>query len=126
MEWHGERLLPRGLPELVYEVAPRWIARDLKVIAYPRQKQRGILGCVGWDDGWWVVELFPTVICRHLPRPLPEQCATDHRDVVGTTRFNAWSAFLHTKLHEIGHVETGRRPPWVPAGTYAAGRSRED
>jgi hypothetical protein len=98
MEWHGGKMLPRGLPELVYEVTPNWILPNLKVIVHPKKAKRGSgSGCVGWHDNWWRINLYPTVIIHR---------ATMHGCIYTLKLFRYWNFFLKTMLHEIGHIVT--------------------
>jgi hypothetical protein len=98
MEWHGEKMLPRGLPELVYEVAPNWILPNLKVIVHPKKAKRGSeYGCVGWHDNWWRIDLYPTVILHGAKINGPK---------FAVISFWYWQEFLRIMLHEIGHIVT--------------------
>lgn len=94
MEWHREKMLPRGLPELVYSITPPRILKNLKVISLNRKEKRGNSGNIGWHDGYWKMNLYPTVILAH---------PSGHCD---TLSFSYWQAFLKTMLHEIGHIMT--------------------
>lgn len=38
MECYGEKMLPNGLPELIYQVTPEKIREQLKVIVYPKKR----------------------------------------------------------------------------------------
>jgi hypothetical protein len=118
MEWHGEKLLPRGLPELVYEITPNWILPNLKVIAHPRKTtQRCFLGRVWWPDwrvdNWWRVELFPTRILWKA-----------RRDDLSVISFSFWQEFLRVMLHEIGHIAT--RAKSIKTFDQRSWRSSED
>jgi len=98
VEWHGEKMLPRGLPELVYEVTPNWILPNLKVIVHPKKAERGSAnGCVGWQDNWWHIDLYPTRILHSADRSGPK---------LAVISFWYWQAFLNLMLHEIGHIVT--------------------
>ena len=98
MEWHGEKMLPRGLPELVYEVTPNWILPNLKVISHPKKAERGSAnGCVGWQDNWWRIALYPTGILHSAQMSGPK---------LGVISFWFWQEFLRIMLHEIGHIVT--------------------
>jgi hypothetical protein len=105
MEWYGEKMLPRGLPELLHQVTPHWIARDLKVITCHRDPfdpmSRTPLGRVGWHDNWWVITLFPTKILGSY-----------RNDSLGVPSFIYWLNFLEVALHEVGHIVTADRLVW--------------
>ena len=91
MEWFGEKMLPRGLLELIYQVTPDWILPDLKVVALPRKSERGIGGRIYWHECWFM-RLYPTTILAYTKHDL------------GVRSFNYWMDFLHIALHEIGHI----------------------
>lgn len=91
MEFYNEKLLPRGLPELIYQVTPDSILKKLKVITYPRKERKGILGCCGGNGTNHIIKLYPTVIMRH---------SGGH----GVLSFQYWKEFLEITLHEIGHA----------------------
>jgi len=99
MEWYGEKMLPRGLPELVYQITPPEILKDLKVISFNRKKKkrgcRNCRGCVEWINDHWRIELYPTVLLA------------SGDESYGTQSFRYWCVFLKTILHEIGHIITG-------------------
>lgn len=99
MEWYGEKMLPRGLPELVYQITPPEILKDLKVISFNRKKKkkgcRNCRGCVEWINDHWRIELYPTVLLA------------SGGESYGTQSFRYWCVFLKTILHEIGHIITG-------------------
>jgi len=94
MEWYGEKMLPRGLPELVYQITPPEILKDLKVISLNRRRKKGGMGRVGREGNYWIIQLYPTVILKN--------CGG-----LGTQSFCYWLRFLKTMLHEIGHIITG-------------------
>jgi hypothetical protein len=100
MEWHGEKMLPRGLPELVYQITPHWVLRDLKVIVFPNKGplKRGIWGRCREANGRRVINLYPTVILTH----------TYNKDNIGVLSFRFWLGILEVMLHEIGHLVTNQ------------------
>lgn len=101
MEWHGGKMLPRGLPELIYEVTPNWILSNLKVIVHPKKAKRGSANaCVGWHDNWWRINLYPTGILHS---------AKMHGSMFTLISFRFWKDFLEIMLHEIGHIATWRK-----------------
>ena len=95
MEWYGEKMLPRGLPELVYQVAPPEIVEDLKVISFNKREKKGVMGRVRYDDNYYRIQLYPTVIISNGDNAYS-----------GTQSFCYWLGFLRTMLHEIGHIVT--------------------
>jgi len=95
LKWFGEKMLPRGLPELIYQVTPDWILDDLKVVVLPRKEKKGVSGRIGWH-GCWLMRLYTTVILAR----------TSHN--LGVRSFNYWLEFLRTALHEIGHIADPR------------------
>ena len=96
MEFYGDRLLPRGLANLMYEVTPPSVRARMKVIALPKRARAGILASAAGRRSGYTIRFYPTVILRH-PR---------HGDV---QQFNIWRDFLHAALHELGHIETRQR-----------------
>lgn len=94
MEWYGEKMLPRGLPELVYQITPPEILKDLKVISFNRKKKKGGGGCIDWINDHWRIKLYPTVLLA------------SGFESYGTQSFRYWYIFLKTMLHEIGHATT--------------------
>lgn len=97
MEWHNEKLLPSGLPELAYQVTPAEIADRLRVVALARRPARegGALARVWSEDprrGEVIIEMYPHPIIAEGVRNL---------DVAATA---VWLHFLSTYLHEVGHV----------------------
>lgn len=95
MECYGEKMLPRGLPELVYQITPPEISKDLKIISFNNSKGKGAKGRVGCDNNYYIMELFPTVII-----------SDNSNAYSGTQSFCYWLGFLRTILHEIGHIVT--------------------
>jgi hypothetical protein len=110
MEFYGEKMLPNGLPELIYQVTPDEIREKLKVIVYPKKKERGVQGsCRGNVDGL-IIRLYPTVIAFH------------HRGN-GVLSFQYWMKFLQVTLHEIGHlVDHLSDRPWTYKTQYISDR----
>ena len=96
MEFYGDRLLPRGLANLMYEVTPPSVRARMKVIALPKRDRAGILASTSGRRNGYTIRFYPTVILQH----------PHHGDV---QQFNMWRDFLHTALHELGHIETHRR-----------------
>ena len=101
MEWYGEKMLPRGLPELIYQITPPEILKDLKVISLNKRREKGLAGRVGDDGDYWIIQLYPTIILR--------SCGGEN----GTQSFCYWLAFLKIMLHEIGHIMTEGLVPEV-------------
>jgi len=95
MEWYGEKMLPRGLPGLVYQITPSEILNDLKVISLNKRRKKGLAGQVGYHDNYWIIQLYPTIILRR-----------GFGGRLGTQSFCYWLEFLKTLLHEIGHIMT--------------------
>lgn len=102
MEWHGEQMLPRGLPELVYQLTPAWILRGLKVIAFDGKESDKVLASVGRCDSHWRVKIYPQMLLTWPPvmdirgRPSP-----------GVMSFMYWKNCLMLILHELGHIVNG-------------------
>jgi len=96
MEFYGDRLLPRGLANLMYEVTPPSVRARMKVIALPKRDRAGILASTSGRRSGYTIRFYPTVILQH----------PHHGDV---QQFNMWRDFLHTALHELGHIETRQR-----------------
>jgi len=96
MEWHGEKMLPRGIPQLVYQVTPDWILRDLKVIVLSKKEKEPahVLGYVRKENSQWYVRLFPTRLIN--------DANTVAQNCVQSVAY--WVVFLSTTLHEIGHI----------------------
>src|SRR5262245_54882171 len=65
MEWHGDKLLPYGLPNLIYQVTPPRIASHCKFIAHPRLDVPGCEGRAGHVSGRPIVHIYPTVILKY-------------------------------------------------------------
>lgn len=105
MEWHNEKLLPVGLPELAYQVTPREIADRLQVVAVSRWKgggKRGWKGCVTEVHRTYIVLINANTVYVCAPR-----------HAYGVPATAVWMEFLRTYLHEIGHIVawlTGRDP----------------
>ncbi len=99
MRWYGEKMLPKGLHELVYQVTPLEISEDLKIICYNKKRERGTSGQVSDNGNYFIIELFPTVIIRRSA------------SAYGTQSFLYWLEFLKVTLHEIGHIIT---EPMIP------------
>jgi hypothetical protein len=103
MEWHGEKMLPNGLPRLVYEIAPPLILKNLKVISHNRtEKNQTWVGSVVWQGGYWKVDIYPTLILFHITG---NEC--------GTLSLICWKQILNTMLHEIGHIVTLGKVSWA-------------
>ena len=95
------KLLPRGLPEIIAQLAPYDIYPDTKVIACPRKEPHGDRGEVYYDGANYRVKIFPDAYLAIFGlHPLD-----------GTLSFALWSSFLKTALHELGHLAT--RPIWL-------------
>lgn len=107
MEWYGEKMLPRGLPELVYQITPPEILKGLKVISLNKRRKKGLAGQVGNDDNYWIIQLYPTIILKR-----------GFGGRVGTQSFRYWFEFLGTTLHEIGHIMTKELVPKVCQQRY--------
>jgi len=107
MEWYGEKMLPRGLPELIYQIVPQEIVENLKVISLNKKREKGLAGRVGDDGNYWVIQLYPTIILKG---------GSGGR--LGTQSFCYWSKFLGTILHEIGHITTKELVPRMSHQRY--------
>ena len=59
------------------------------------KERDGVRSVAGRRSGY-TIRFYPTVILQH-PRP------------GGVQQFGMWRDFLHTALHELGHIETRRR-----------------
>lgn len=92
MEWYRGKMLPVGLPELTYQIAPAWLSKHLKIICYPRKK-KGKMGSISNKSGRFEMQLYPTQILA--------DCGSE-----GVRAFSYWKKFLKIILHEIGHVMT--------------------
>jgi hypothetical protein len=104
MEFYNERLLTKGLPEIIAAFTPTDIYDDTKVITYSHKKRRGLKGESTDNDSTrnYKVELWPSTICA-----TPGQC--NYRMPVGfegTYSFQLWRDQLFVALHEIGHLVT--------------------
>jgi hypothetical protein len=110
MEFYNEKLLPKGLPELLCQVIPQEHYFSTKVIAYPRKHRRGVAGSVDFNHliNSWVIELYPTIIAFFFCQPH----ALGFR---GTYSFDLWASFLYISLHEIGHMATWEAVMNVPS-----------
>jgi len=106
MEFHGVKLLPKGLPEIIAHLVPYDIYPDTKVIALPRKGMKfngrggsGELGSVGFDHltASYCIVLYPTLCCSN---------GGHGNDYPGTPSFRLWMGMLHVSLHEIGHMAT--------------------
>ena len=91
MEFHGEKLLPNGLPELIYQVTPDYLRETIKVIAFPGKIDKETLGVRDSDGTNQVIKLYPATILHFIEKS-------------GVLSFNYWYKFLGTTLHEIGHA----------------------
>ena len=107
MEWYGEKMLPRGLPELVYQITPPEILKNLKVISLNKKREKGLAGRVGDDGDYWIIQLYPTIILKR-----------GFGGGLGTQSFHYWSEFLKTMLHEIGHIVTEDLVPEISQQRY--------
>ncbi|MCL6448219.1 MAG: hypothetical protein K6U04_08720 [Armatimonadetes bacterium] len=99
MEWHNERLLPVGLPELAYQVTPPEVADYLRVIAMPKRKKRCLASvrCHICDSNKLVE---PAIMIINVNAVINDVIGS-RSDVVTTA---IWLRFLRTFLHEVGHV----------------------
>lgn len=102
IEWHGEKMLPTKLPELIYKLIPAQIAREgVKIISHPKKgdTKYPVLGCIRYPESdldIYTIDLYPTVIIHEADR-IPFS---------GTRHCNFWTYFLDVMLHEIGHAVT--------------------
>jgi hypothetical protein len=101
MEFHNEKLLPRGLPEIIAQFIPSDIYAFTKVITYPRKASPFWYGEAGWEGMTqsYNIRLYPTTICYN-PHAYYISPGT------GTYSFRLWYALLHVALHEVGHLVT--------------------
>lgn len=96
VEWHNAKLLPSGLPELAYQVAPAEIAGRLRVVALAgRPAVGGGLARVMTND-----PKREEVVIEMYSHPIFADGVLD-LDVAATA---VWLRFLSTYLHEVGHV----------------------
>jgi hypothetical protein len=93
MECYGEKMLPNKLPNLIYQVTPPQIIKNLKLIVHSKGQRWRIGGCIDGEKGQYKIHLFPTVIMKHSLK-------------CGVISFAYWLQFLKTTLHEIGHAVT--------------------
>lgn len=104
MEWHNEKLLPVGLPELAYQVTPAEIADRLRVVALPkRENNKGSIASIEHGQETFTMRIYPYAVMNNARRYL-----------YGVSSTAAWVEFLFTYLHEVGHVVArldGRRDP---------------
>ena len=111
MEFYNERLLPKGLPEIIAQMVPHDIYPTTKVIAYhrkcrePWQRGFGVAGQTYYDNltDSFRIDLYPTVCC-HYGLTSRYSCFSTYP---GTTSFRLWAAMLGVALHEIGHLAMG-------------------
>jgi len=110
MEFYNEKLLPKGLPELLCQVIPEEFYLNTKVIAYPRKQRQGVAGSVTYDrlSHCWKIKLYPTIIAFFYR-------SSGVLGIRGTYSFDLWTSFLHTSLHEIGHMASWEAVENVPA-----------
>ena len=105
IEWHGEKMLPRGLPAVIEQVTPHELQSRLRIVVLNRTGRSSLNG---WQHPGWVaahcadgqlIEIWPTVVMAGFPAsPCPRWA--------GIWSFRAWQAFLGLLLHEIGHAAT--------------------
>lgn len=65
MEFHNVGLLPKGLPEIMYQFTPVEYRPYTKVIVISRSIPRGPGGQFHIDDTNMVIYLYPTIISVH-------------------------------------------------------------
>jgi len=94
MEWFGEKMLPRGLTELAYEIVPGWISPRLTIVTLPKKEYKYLRGEMSYHNGNYIIKIYPTVILA------------DFISGIGVTSFQNWVSFLKMFLHELGHVMT--------------------
>jgi len=94
MEWFGEKMLPRGLPELAYEIVPSWVSTRLKIITLPKKEYAHIRGLTSYSHDNYFIRIYPTIILK------------DWKMRPGVISFQDWCYFLEVFLHELGHVMT--------------------
>ena len=99
MEWYGEQMLPRGLPELVYQLTPAWILRNLKVIALYRKDSDEVRASVGRCDKCWRIKIYPQMLLTW-----PPSVDIRGRRSPGVMSFVYWKNCLMLILHELGHI----------------------
>ena len=71
-EFYNERLLPKGMPEIIAQFVPYEHAPLTKVITFPRKLHHGLRGqflCRHGPDGPKIM-LWPTVISFHAHAPV--------------------------------------------------------
>jgi len=107
MDFYNEKLLPKGLPEIIVQFVPHEIYPFTKVITYPRKAERGLHGRAGWEGitSSYYVKLYPTTICLN-----PEG--------IGTYSFRLWYTLLRVALHEVGHLVDRERYDTVSEEEY--------
>jgi hypothetical protein len=110
MEWYGEKMLPRGLPELVYQVTPYKILANLKLIVHNRQITPYISGSA--NPKTKVIRLYPTVMFDTLNILI-------NWDGVSVLSFRCWLLCLETVLHEIGHIVMHPKYEHITEYTYS-------
>ena len=96
IEWYNEKLLPRGLPELIYQICPRRVS-PLKIIVNRRKSEESICGSVKKaTKPHFHIELYPTVIFQ-------DNQTYGQTVKWGVRSFRYWVIPLEVTLHEIGH-----------------------
>ena len=94
MEWFGEKMLPKGLTKLAYEIVPARVSPRLKIIVLPKKEYKYLHGAMSYANGNYIIKIYPTVIL------------TRFFTGIGVISFQDWVSFLKLFLHELGHVMT--------------------
>lgn len=117
MEFYNEKLLTKGLPEIVAEFTPPDIYADLKVIVFPRKERKGLKGMAHDNDFYHEhnIKLWPSTICA---TPSQEKYRMPTSEFNGTYSFQLWRAQLFVALHEIGHLVTREEASWLSEEEY--------
>ena len=67
MEFYNEKLLTKGLPEIVAEFTPPDIYADLKVIVFPRKERKGLKG-MAHDNDFYHEHNIKLWLLQHLAK----------------------------------------------------------
>lgn len=87
----GEKMLPRGLIEIVKKVTPQEIFQEIKLEVFHKKHKSHVWGGCSCED--MRIGLYPTVLL--FPSYLPR---------IGVRSFNMWFKFLECTLDLIGQV----------------------
>lgn len=101
MEFYNDKLLPKGLHQIIAAFTPEDIYDNFKVITLPR-KERPHLQGQSHDNDYrreYHIKLWPTTISEAGLEPSLFYLS-------GTYSFSLWQKHLFVALHELGHLHT--------------------